>query len=62
MHKPQELWPEEADKLANHLGRLEIWKERNAHVFQHIATTPLVSVAKIKEKARPWFLLEARKA
>ena len=38
----------------------EIWKERNARVFRHVAAPANVIIAKIKEEARAWCLAGAK--
>ena len=38
----------------------ELWKERNARIFNNSATAPLDLLAKIKEEGRAWFLAGAK--
>lgn len=39
----------------------EIWKEQNQRIFEHKETTALGLVAKIKEEARTWTMIGAKK-
>ena len=38
----------------------EIWKERNARVFRHVASPTFIVVSRIKDEARAWVLAGAK--
>ena len=38
----------------------EVWKERNARVFQHVCRLPSVLVEAIKAEARLWIIAGAK--
>jgi hypothetical protein len=38
----------------------KIWKEHNAHVFQHVLGPTLVIMAMMKEEARAWCVARAK--
>ena len=47
-------------RSANILVTWEIWKERNARIFNNRSTTPLVLFQKLKDEGKNWILAGAK--